>query len=180
MSGRAQLMIDWEQALITQTQLKELLHYDPQTGIFTWKVARGSKAAGSLAGTDNRGYLVTRLFRVGYANHRLAWLYMYGKFPELDIDHINRVKHDNRIVNLREATASQNQQNTTAHRDSTTGVKGVSWSKRSRRYRAAISVGGKRTIIGYYGSISEAAIAYAKAADSLHGDFARAHRISVD
>ncbi|WP_278445217.1 HNH endonuclease [Stutzerimonas kunmingensis] len=166
--------------MLTQERLKELLSYDPATGVFTWKKARGNKPAGSTAGTVNHGYLVTKCDKIGYLNHRLAWLYVHGSFPELEIDHINRDKADNRLCNLRLATTSQNQHNAAVRSDSTTGVKGVSLHRPSNKYRAAICVKGERTVLGYFTTIAEAAAAYAYAADRLHGDFARARRIDVD
>jgi hypothetical protein len=165
--------------MLTQARLKELLTYDAATGVFTRNVARGNKPAGAATGTQNNGYLSTRCDGRGYFNHRLAWLYVYGCLPDLQVDHINRDKKDNRICNLRLATASQNQHNARARTDSTTGIKGVTWTK-SGKLKAQICVRGERTILGYYPTLVEAAAAYASAADRLHGDFARADRIHLD
>jgi hypothetical protein len=166
--------------MLTQERLKELLTYNPETGVFTRNFAKGNRAAGSVTGCLNKGYLRTTCDKHPYANHRLAWLYVHGVMPELDVDHINRDKSDNRICNLRLATASQNQFNAGPRSDSTTGIKGVSWVKAIKKFKAAICVRGERTILGYFPTVVEAAAAYARAADRLHGDFARASRIEVD
>lgn len=94
-----------------QTRLKELLHYDPNTGIFTWRVNRRGRFArkGSVAGTvDFNGYIAMGVDNRRYYAHRLAWLYVFGYYPPEDTDHINEIKTDNRIVNLRCASRSEN------------------------------------------------------------------------
>lgn len=167
--------------MLTQERLKEVLHYNEQTGDFTWLEARGNRSVGSKAWTKTKkGYLQLRIDEKYHLAHRLAWMYVHGDFPESALDHMNLDRCDNRIANLRLATASQNQYNTGIRSDSTTGVKGVSFHKASRRYRAAITSRGETTILGYFATIAEAAKAYAAAADRIHGDFARARRIAVD
>ena len=132
---------------LTQSQLKELLHYDPDTGIFTNLVTRNGRAligdqAGYLRPT---GYVIITLNYKRYRAHRLAWLYMYGVWPKDQLDHINRVSHDNRIANLREVSNSENQQNSGIQTNNTSGHKGVSWNKgrsASRWTRRAARSGG--------------------------------------
>jgi len=99
--------------MLTQSELKELLHYDPETGVFTWLVRNGSGVeAGDVAGTLTlRGYWSIRYRRRSYRAHRLAFLYMTGSFPTLDVDHINGARGDNRWCNLREVTSRQNARN---------------------------------------------------------------------
>lgn len=98
---------------LTQARLKEILHYDPDTGIFTRRLDRGPNAPkDSVAGTpDKNGYIVIKVDFTQYKAHRLAWLYIYGVWPNNQIDHINHIVDDNRIVNLRDVTNSENQAN---------------------------------------------------------------------
>src|SRR5690606_33911522 len=96
---------------LTQARLKQLLDYDPTTGIFTRRVSRGGMKKGSVAGfTSVKGYTVIGVDGKLYSAHRLAWLYVYGVMPR-EIDHRNRVKTDNSILNLREASRAMNNQN---------------------------------------------------------------------
>lgn len=98
--------------MLTQTRLKELLHYAPDTGVFTWLVNRGSARVGMVAGTSQgTGYIWTGVAGGRHLNHRLAWLYMTGNEPENCVDHVNGVTDDNRWCNLRAATVRQNQLN---------------------------------------------------------------------
>lgn len=154
--------------------LRELLAYDPDTGIFTWKVdvARNVKA-GSVAGsTVGIGYRNIRIYRLAYRAHRLAWLFMTGKWPIDMIDHINGVRDDNRFANLREATCEQNRRNSGKHAASGSGFKGVSW-KEGRGWRAYIHVQGKQRHLGYFSTPGKAHAAYVAAAKKYHGEFAR-------
>ena len=158
---------------LTQERLKELLTYDPDTGVFRWRTRRGSSGAGKTAGSDNgKGYIVIRIDRRIYKAHRLAWLHELGRFPPADLDHINGQKGDNRIANLREATRSQNQANLGAPRNNTSGVKGVFWDKHAGKWVAQIRQGGRKHL-GCFSDKSEAKAAYEKAARELFGDFAR-------
>ena len=157
--------------MITPDRLRELLNYDPVTGVFTWIVARGSHKPGAVAGRKH-GYVNIMIDGRMYKAHRLAWLYVTGEWPEADIDHVNMNKRDNRFYNLREATRSQNRMHTGAHADSKSGAKGVSWYKRGRKWRAAIHVGGKQRHLGYFATKAEAMLAYSAAARSIFGEFA--------
>jgi hypothetical protein len=101
--------------ILSQARLHELLHYDPETGVFTWKKHRGRRAVvGSVAGRYHpSGHRVIRVDITSYYAHRLAWIYVHGSIPDgLVIDHINNVRDDNRLVNLRPATYQLNAQNT--------------------------------------------------------------------
>jgi HNH endonuclease/AP2 domain len=133
----------------------EILDYDPDTGVIT----RGGKVAGYVA-CD--GYRRLRVYRKNYLAHRLAWMLTHGAFPERGLDHINRVKDDNRIVNLREATAGENHQNQVGPRShNRSGVRGVCWCKRDERWIARITANGKSRYLGRFDSLSGAAEAYA-------------------
>lgn len=154
-------------------RLKELLQYDPETGVFTWKRRRGAKRA--TAGCYNRlGY---RLIGVDYdlhMAHRLAWLYVHGEWPPSHIDHINGDPSDNRIANLRLATQSQNGANARLRSDNTSGYKGAYWFKPVKRWMSSICKDGKQVHLGYFDTAEQAHAAYMNAAKEMFGEFARA------
>jgi hypothetical protein len=172
------------QTELTFERLRELLNYDPATGEFTWKVAIGKKVrAGNVAGNINhKGYRIIVIEGRPHRAHRLAWLWMNGVWPKKNVDHINRVRDDNRITNLREATDSENQHNRLKQRDNTSGHKGVSWHARDKRWLARIGVSGKVVRLGRFQSVEEAAAAYVNAAIRLHpyGPEARRQPPSAD
>ena len=130
---------------LTQARLKELLHYDPENGVFTHIKARRGLRSGSLAGGIDKaeGYLQIMVDGKRYQAHRLAWLYVHGDFPPNDIDHISRVRDDNRICNLRLATRSENMQNLSLRSTNTSGHTGVVWCKNTEKWRALIMLNGK-------------------------------------
>lgn len=154
---------------LTLERLRELLHYDPETGIFTRLIGVKGAAAGRQAGAlDSYGYLRMRIDGKRYKSHRVAWFYVHGKWPAMMLDHINQVKTDNRIVNLREVTASENVQNTSLMANNTSGYRGVTWSKKKHRWKAQITVNKKRIALGHFDTAESAFMAYAKAAKVLH------------
>lgn len=167
------------QEAITQTYLKSILDYNPQTGVFVWKKFVGKKRnikryIGKIAGgKDNLGRMQIRLNDKYHRLHRLAWLYIYGNWPDGHIDHINMDQSDNRISNLRIATRSQNQCNRGIQTNNTSGFKGVSFSKLHNKWHSYIKIEGKRKHIGLYKSKMAAYFAYCYEAKKLHGDFAR-------
>lgn len=163
------------QSLLTAEVLRSVLNYDPETGIFTWKIRPAFRTKiGSVAGYQmTKGYWMIGVKGTYYVAHRLAWLYVNGKWPADQIDHINGVKSDNRIVNLRQATNSQNHANAPKRSHNTSGVKGVSWHKKRRRWIASIRVHGKLEHIGEFRELSVAADAYSEKARSVFGEFAR-------
>ena len=152
---------------ITTEILKQPLNYDEETGIFTWVVNRGSAKKGMIAGTLSGGYMRIQICGKIYASHRLAWVFVYGVWPKNDIDHINCVKSDNRICNLREATRSENQQNFhKAHLDSASGLLGASHYK--GRWIAQIQFGGRKKYLGHFSTKEEAHTAYLIEKRKLH------------
>ncbi|MFP5516359.1 MAG: HNH endonuclease [Alphaproteobacteria bacterium] len=160
---------------LSHARLRELLNYDPETGVFTWKVTTGNRVrAGARAGSvTDKGYRLIQIDGVRYQEHRLAFLYMTGAVPALDIDHINRIGSDNRWVNLRPATKTQNQGNVGLLKTNTSGVRGVYWDAKRSKFHARIRINDRSKHIGYFGSIHEAAAAYAAAAKKHFGaDFA--------
>lgn len=155
---------------ITAERLRELLHYDPETGVLSRRVRVGCAQAGRQLGTTHHGYLVAsvgdRLYRV----HRLIWLYVHGSWPRGFIDHINGERADNRIANLRDATASINAQNIRACRrdNKATGRLGVGFDPRDGRYRAKIGHQGRQKYLGSFSTADEAHAAYVEAKRRLH------------
>lgn len=154
---------------LTQQALKSLLRYDPETGAFTWLHRRGSVKAGDEAGSVGvDGYLGIKVEGRRCSSHRLAWLYMTGCWPAAQIDHINRVKTDNRFCNLREATCSENHHNLGLMRTNKTGYQGVSFIKARGKFYASIKVMCKTRNLGEYDCAEDAAAAYATAKRELH------------
>lgn len=155
---------------LTQDELKSLLAYDAVTGVFTWRVSRPTKIKpGDVAGNvTSKGYVTIGVKGKLYRAHRLAWLYLYGRWPVNEIDHINRIRSDNRIVNLREADRFVNTQNTTLQCNNKSGFRGVGWHKHRKAWRARISVKGKMKELGYFSTCEKAAEAYLKASIMLH------------
>ena len=161
-------------ALPPLEELQKILSYDPETGVFTWKV-RPSKSIveGSVAGSvDSTGYRKIRLKKKAWLAHRLAWLFGTGKDPgDLTVDHINRDPLDNRLQNLRLATRQQQQCNTGVRLDNKSGFKGVSFSRKRSQWVAYIGLNGKNKNLGWFATKEEAAAAYQEAAASHYGEF---------
>ncbi|MCP3686609.1 MAG: HNH endonuclease [bacterium] len=143
---------------LTQHELKELLHYEPNTGIFTWKEDRNCQVVrGDIAGTpDKEYYTIIKVNRKQYKAHRLAWLYYYGSWPENEIDHINRINNDNRIVNLRDVFSSCNSRNSWLRENNSTGVSGVNWHNSARKWYARITNHGIRYSLGRFDNFTDA------------------------
>lgn len=140
---------------LTAERLKILLVYDREQGLFTWRETKGRARQGSVAGaTDAYGYRVIRVDGKLYKAHRLAWLYEYGEWPEGLLDHINRAKDDNRIVNLRPVSQSGNMHN--ANRKSKSGVPGVRWREERNRWVAQIRVGYRNYVLGSFSTKEKA------------------------
>ena len=151
---------------ITQAKLKELLDYNPETGVFVRKTGR---FAGNIAGAiQTHGYVMFGLLGKVWLAHRLAWIYVHGVTPN-DIDHKDRVKHNNRISNLRECTNQENQFNRDKPRVNTSGYKGVILHR--GRWTARIKISQKVKHIGYYDTPELASEAYIAKAKELHGEF---------
>ena len=138
--------------MITQQRLKQLLDYDPTTGIFTWKVRRGGSAkAGSVAGCKKfDGYNYIKIDDKPCAAHRLAWLFIHGKFPNDQIDHINGVRDDNRIENLRDVDQFTNARNIAKRNDNTSGITGVCWHKVRNKWESRINIDGRKLHLGLF------------------------------
>lgn len=155
--------------VITQSRLKELLHYNEETGVFTWKVRCGARAlAGNTAGSKtSEGYSGIHVKGKSYLSHRLAWVYTYGYFPKEEVDHINGDRSDNRILNLREATRTQNNQNLRkCQKNSSSGILGV--YPEGKKFKAVIGFGGKLVYLGMFETAVLAHEAYLIAKRELH------------
>ena len=160
--------------LILHEELLQVLKYDPLTGEFTWKLTlnNGVKEGDKAGHKSAAGYITVRYKYRSYYAHRLAWLYMYGEWPTLHVDHINQNKLDNRISNLRLATHSQNMRNTPKRSCNSSGIKGVHWRKDIGKWGANIRVSGQLRHLGFFASKEEAATVRAKAAKKYHGELA--------
>lgn len=148
--------------------VRDALCYEPESGAFTWRAARGCRPAGSAAGCIGKGgRLVIRIGGVLHQAHRLAWLYMTGEWPESEIDHINGDCTDNRFGNLRDVSRGINSENVrTPRKSNRLGVLGVCKSR--GRYLATLSVCGRHKHVGYFDTAEDAHAAYVKAKRQLH------------
>lgn len=156
---------------LSQKMLFERLVYDPETGIFTYR-SRPANCVniGDRAGTVcSEGYIKIKIAGINHSAHRLAWLYVHGTWPPKCIDHVNGIRSDNRLSNLRLATNYHNALNRRSK--NSTGFRGVERSR--RQFKAKIIVEGKSIYLGLFPSPEEAYRAYCAAAKRLHGEFAR-------
>lgn len=158
---------------LTHERLLQVLDYDPETGVFTCRIARSSAKAGARAGTLALGRWLINIDGRRYRANRLAWFYVHGEWPQLEIDHIDRNPSNDRIANLRLATRSQNMANRPAQINSVSGLKGVSFHKRSGLFYGRITHQGRTHSVGYFKTPEEVSAAYAIKAKELFGEFAR-------
>lgn len=153
-------------------ELKRLLHYDPETGVFTRRVTTAPHRgrAGDVAGmTNDQGYRVIAVHSKQYRAHRLAWLYMTGEWPTGEVDHKNGVRDDNRWDNLRDVPTTINAQNKRrAMSNNKTGLLGASWSEREQKFVARIKVGHKYRSLGQHDTAEAAHAVYVEAKRRLH------------
>lgn len=165
--------------MLTQERLTEYLDYDPVTGMFTTKERaraefstkalwqRCKNKAGRPVGCANHGgYVKIHIDGIYYSAHRLAWLWVYGEmpsYPEFEIDHINGDRADNRIVNLRKVTKSENQRNGARRRNNRSGVTGVNWVRSKRRWIARIWDGPHHRYLGAFKHLEDARLARERA-----------------
>jgi len=152
---------------LTARRVRELLDYDPETGAFTHRGKRRyGKPAGSL---QSKGYIQLCIDGVYYLAHRVAFLYVHGTWPVDQLDHVNGVRSDSRIANLRPATQSQNKANSRRHRNNRAGYKGVYFVH--GKWRAQITKDHKFFFLGCFDAPQEAHHAYCRAAQELFGAF---------
>jgi hypothetical protein len=164
-----------KQLFLDQQTLKDLLIYDNETGVFTWKKARIGITVGKVAGTIKpTGYIVILINKRLYRAHRLAWLYMTGNWPKHEIDHINGNRMDNRFCNLREATKAENNWNRKIRSDSKTGFKNVlsyPWGK----FYVRIVANKKTYTFGPYSDKEQAVKIAEQKRKEIHGSFHNCH-----
>jgi len=157
--------------MLTQERLKEVLHYNEGTGLFTWLISNSNRVKiGSKAGSKMaNGYMEIQIFSNRFTLHRLAWLYVHGEMPENHIDHINGIRDDNRICNLRAVSRELNMQNM---REPTIrnalGLLGVHFDKSRNKFIAQIMYNGKHKHLGRFNTKEEAHQAYLTAKREFH------------
>lgn len=164
--------------MLNANRLRELLHYNPDTGVFTWRARNGrganaNNSEGAPAGSmHSKGYIVITVDgHHGYKAHRLAWLYMTGEWPTRQIDHEDTVRNNNIFTNLRLATLNQNAQNRKRpSRNNKSGYLGVSWDKKQEKWAATLCINGKNKRLGRFKSPEEASAAYLTA-KAIHHPF---------
>jgi hypothetical protein len=142
--------------VITQSKLKKLLHYNPDTGDFTWKITSGRAFKGNIAGCYGpKGYTQIRINMQNYRAHRLAFLYMEGYMPK-EVEHLNHCVNDNRWENLAATDSTKNAINRPKRVDNKTGITGVGQHRDGRRWTAYIALRGKQTHFGIFTDFFEA------------------------
>lgn len=154
---------------VDQALLRKLFDYDPHTGVVTRLVCTANRhtpgeQVGYLAA---RGYLQAGVFATKYYLHRLIWMWVYGTWPVNKIDHVNRVRSDNRLINLREVSNAENCHNTSRQTRNWSGYTGVAWDKNRCLWLAQITVSGRHFHLGRYSTPAEASVAY-QAAKAIH------------
>jgi len=156
--------------MLTQKKLKELLHYNPETGLFTRLVHRSSNATiGRIAGCANLdGYIMIKIGKRLYSAHRLAFLYITGEWPADQMDHVNHIRDDNKWLNLNPVSSSENSRNVSMRKNNTSGIVGVFWDKSKNRWVAQIRKSRKQVNIGAFKDKFEA-ICARKSADHKYG-----------
>lgn len=165
--------------IVPVDKVREWLSYDPDTGVFRWRVRRGCRAAGQVAGVSKHpGYITIRVDGVIYYAHRLAWAIMTGESPPLDreIDHIDGERANNRWSNLRLATSRQNKANTGLAVTNTSGARGVTYRKGRQKWQAQISVDNRCVYLGNFDSLEEAIVARREGERKYFGEFASQDR----
>jgi hypothetical protein len=176
---------------ITHEYLLSILDYNPATGIFVWRKRTpdmfndcggrytkerscktwNAKFAGKKAGYSNNIYVSIRINNILFSAHRLAWFYVYKKWPEKDLDHVDRNSLNNAIQNLREATKAQNNYNRETNKNNSTKYRGVCFDKERGKYISQIGFNNKSICLGRFDTPEEAYEEYKKAAKKLFGDF---------
>jgi HNH endonuclease/AP2 domain len=161
-----------KQAALPLKRLREILDYNPATGVFVWKQTMNVTArAGQVAGSVNVwGYVQIKIGGKNYQGHRLAWFYVHGVWPEHEIRHVNDNRQDNRIANLKEITGLQIVLSHPLRRDNTSGYKGVTFCRTTGRWQAILFANGKRAHLGRFDTKEEAYKAYCEAGRKRYGD----------
>lgn len=169
---------------IAPEHVRELLDYNPITGVLTWKsrpwltgrnVSWNTRYADKpITCLDKDGYIQIRIYKVGHRAHRVAWACHYGKWPQLALDHVNGIKADNRIDNLREATTAQNGHNVKICKRNSSGRRGVFWHRTAKKWQAGICFERREIYLGLHEDFDSAVRAREEAERRYYGKFARA------
>lgn len=167
-------MISDRDGPLTAERLREVLDYDPETGVFIWKIPCCNGRPEQAGGPSNRSYIVICVDKRRYLAHRLAWLHVTGEWPENFLDHRDLDRANNRWMNLRSCSKPQNGANRLKQTNNTSGFKGVTWNRQAGKWKAAIGIGGKHRHIGHYDCPVAAHLAYGIAAEQTFGEFGRA------
>lgn len=155
---------------LTFERLRDLLHYDPEVGDFIWREPGRGIRPGKTGNVRPDGYIRIGIDGISYLAHRLAWLYMTGDWPTIDVDHRDGNPGNNRFDNLRDVTQQTNIENfrTATKRNSSSGLLGVSFHARDKLWRARIRADGKDITIGYFKTPEAAHAAYLEAKRKKH------------
>ena len=158
--------------ILTQSRLKEWFDYNPDTGVLTWRIkpSRGIKI-GSQAGTPtSAGYIAFQISKKKMYAHRAIWAYVYGIWPPEEIDHINHIRNDNRLCNLRLANRLQNSHNTQKHAKNLSGYKGVAWHNRNKKWQVQMLFCNKSYYVGQFLNLQDAVQARFQMETKLYAD----------
>ena len=143
--------------VLTQEEVRKQLDYNPETGELRWKERKKGRRVGEVVGSTNgAGYSRTCINKKLYYTHRLVWLWVYGYFPENDIDHIDRDKLNNRLSNLREVSRTCNLRNSGMGSNNKSGVTGVCWYAGYGKWESYITAANKKKRFGYHEDLTEA------------------------
>jgi hypothetical protein len=161
---------------LTQERLKEVLYYHPESGDFVRLVALCGRAlVGQQVGTpDAAGYLTSKIDGKTYKLHRLAFLYVLGRWPDPECDHRDMVKNNNEWSNLREASLGENRRNVGPRKGNTTGIKGIRFDRRRGTYVVDLQTNKQRHNYSGIKTLEEAIEVCAQLLVTFHGEFARA------
>lgn len=159
---------------ICVNKIKELFQYDPDTGHIYWRTPGFGRPMDRPAGTVcSNGYIGILIEGKRIYAHRIAWAIFNGEWPSMQIDHINLIKTDNRIINLRNVSNSQNGKNLPIYKSNTSGASGVSWDKHNSKWRAVIKVNFRQINIGRFSKFEDAVTTRKAAEEKYFGEFAR-------
>lgn len=152
-------------AELTAERVREVWSYDPITGDLVWKISPANHIkSGDVAGCLNKdGYIQCRFNKCTHLAHRLVFLWLYGRWPDGEIDHVNHLKTDNRIENLRDVSPQENDKNKKLAKNNNSGFTGVVWFKRTQKWRANIYVNKRCIHLGYFNDINDAISARSRA-----------------
>lgn len=143
---------------LTPERVKDLLEYNPDTGVLFWRVNRSTVKAGMRAGWLNKttGYILVHIDGRAYQAHRIIWTIVYGRWPQEQIDHINRDRADNRLANLRGASIAENAQNKSLYKNNASGYSGIGWHKQTQKWHVRLYISGKTKSLGLFKTLEDA------------------------